>query len=310
MQDPKKPHAFFAVSVLILLVATVALPWLSWLPDGHRAILVFLLVLAGNLFMFMAFGMQITGAPFGIFLSGRNTYSLSRLQMASWTWLVLSALIAVAALRLWTKSGGAIAIQATDALNIYIPQNLFVVLGISFFTGAAAPTLLSLKAQTTPAKAQVDAASQRMGEAVEATGQIVTRPTRERAHFGDIVQGDDLATAGTVDISKVQHLLITVLLLGVYAAMLVYLFSGYQLAEGVFFLPSEAAKALAQGGKIPAQYWTALPEFPSTMLTLLAVSHGGYLVYKAAPRAATGGQATEARAGGAQTDLDPAKAVG
>jgi len=266
--------------------------------------------------LFIACGLAITKTAFGILRGSGNTYSLSRLQMAAWTWLILSALIAVAVARLWDQAG-----SAADALNIYVPSNLFIVMGISFFTGAAAPALLSLKTTTAPTAGQLETARQRMDESnVVSNGQLIVRSLAETPHFGDLVEGDDVATAGTVDISKVQQLLITILLLGVYFAMLWDLFASSGQDGLLWNIPGDQLQNLINQGSLRCGFntaqealkagcgtgWTALPDFPGSLVTLLAVSHGGYLAYKAAPRAAPDGAGTT----GTSATPDQAKAVG
>jgi hypothetical protein len=303
--------AWYGLSVVVLIVGLVLVPSFAGAPLWS-----FIGTLGGTLCLLIAFGHQITNYAFGVLRDGQNGYSLSRLQMVAWTWLILSALIAVSAARLWHGTAG-------EALNIYIPLNLFIVMGISFFTGAASPALLSLKTQSSSTPQQLQTARARMDESqVVANGQVVVRPTTTAPQFGDLVEGDDLATAGTVDISKVQQLLITLLLLGVYFVTLCQLFR----STGLFGMSesdplrtalidqanllcgygsAEAAKAASCG-----KGWTAMPDFSASLVTLLAVSHGGYLAFKAAPRSAADNSGTTSAAGTNSAGLDPAKAAG
>ena len=303
--------AWYGLSVVVLIVGLVLVPSFAGAPLWS-----FIGTLGGTLCLLIAFGYQITTYAFGMLRDGQNGYSLSRLQMVAWTWLILSALIAVSAARLWHGATG-------EALNIYIPLNLFIVMGIAFFTGAASPALLSLKTQSSSTPQQLQTARARMDESqVVANGQVVVRPTTTAPQFGDLVEGDDLATAGTVDISKVQQLLITLLLLGVYFVTLCQLFR----STGLFGMSesdplrtalidqanllcgygsAEAAKAASCG-----KGWTAMPDFSASLVTLLAVSHGGYLAFKAAPRSAADNSGTTSAAGTNSAGLDPAKAAG
>ena len=282
----------FVAALLILASALVAVPWLGLLPLKYHPLCGFVGTMAAILLLFASFGLYVTGRPLGIIRDGQNTYSLSRLQMAGWTWVIISALIAAAAARLW--HGGS---AASGALNIYIPANLFIVMGISFFTGAAAPAILSLKTQAAPTQGQIETARSRMAEPnIVANGQIVVRQVTGLPLLGDIISGDDLATAGTVDVSKVQQLLITGLLVMVYVAMLWNLFADAHVTG----MAEELRIALIKRGDLLCGFddataalagdcgaaWTAMPDFSFSMTALLAVSHGGYLAYKIAPRAA------------------------
>src|SRR6202043_3004495 len=111
-----------------------------------------------------------------------------------------------------------------------------------------------------------DAAAQRLSnstgtptERITNVGNVIARTHPDEAHLRDIVSGDEVANAGTIDLSKVQQLLITMLLLGTYIGMLLSMFS--------------------KGDPI-----TALPDLGERFVELMALSHAGYLVYKAVPK--------------------------
>lgn len=261
----------------------------------HVRVMMLGTVLVGLLVWFAAFGRAISVYWTGMLVNGLNNYSLSRLQMVGWTWIILGSLATVCAIRLWTGHGA-------TALHIFIPDNLFLALGISYASGVAAPSLLSLKAREPQATtAQVAAATSRFAEPVQALGQVAERPKGQTPRFADMILGDDIATAGTVDISKVQQLLITVLLLCAYLMMVVVAIRG----GGAVVAALEPGlrdglieqKALLCGFETAQQArekgcgvnWSALPDFPSMLVTLLGISHAGYLAFKVAPRApATG----------------------
>ncbi len=214
----------------------------------------FLLAALGNLLLLAAIGQAITKSPFGVLYTGRNTLSLSRLQMTAWTVVVLAALMATAAIRAW--SGG-----FAGALRIGIPPELLQVMGISYVSAAAAPAILALKSQEATS-GQVQAASGRMGEQLVSGDQLVHRPSWARPRLADMVRGDDLNSAGTVDLGKVQQLMITGLVLVIYGGVLAMMFLWTKLDT-------------------PR---TELPKFSTDFVTLLLVSHGGYLALKAAPK--------------------------
>jgi hypothetical protein len=239
----------FGAAALLAWAAAFGLlpPYRGYLPS-------LALSATGMVLLCASLGLLVTRRHNGILLSSRNTYSLSRLQMVLWTILVLSALMAAAACRSWVaKDLGA-------ALNIQIPNELLQVMGISYVSAAAAPAVLSLKSQTDATDGQIRAAAQRVGGPVTATGQMVGRPRGARALLRDLITGDDLGNAGIVDLSKLQQLLITLMLVFIYAGMLSQLFYGAPFAVAT---------------------QTRLPPFSQDFVTLLLVSHGGYLAYKA-----------------------------
>ncbi len=263
--------ALLTVGVLLWGAGLIGLPWWGVLDGPATRLIAFLATLAGMMCLFAGWGLLIVGDPFGVLQSARNTYSLSRLQMVLWTLVVLSAIMALAACRAWGQARGLSNGEVSTALNIDIPQDLFVVMGISFFSGAAAPAVLALKAQSDSTPGQVNAASRRMGADLDVQGQVVIRRSG-KPRLVDVLRGDEVAIAGLIDLSKVQQLLITLILISVYFSMLAGMFSGDM-------LPTEVVE------KSPT---TPLPKFPRDFVTLLALSHGGYLAYKVSPKPAPG----------------------
>lgn len=209
-------------------------------------------------------GWAITGRAAGIALGSWNDYSLSKLQVVLWTIVVLGAFVAIASLRLLGFFGFA---AAADPLDIAIPGPLLAAMGIAAFTSTATPSILALKSTQPGQPPQIAAARQRQidatgGQATDFahTGQTVGRTSAATASWIDIVTGDELANAGTVDLSKVQHLLVTLLLLGTYIGLVMRQLAG-------------ASHPLA-----------GLPDPGSAFVELLAISHAGYLAYKVAPK--------------------------
>jgi hypothetical protein len=225
------------------------------LPQPLGQVLSLMASLLGLLSLFTAIGLLVEDSTVGVLLTARNTYSLSRLQMVLWTILVLGALMAATACRAWDH---------VAPLSIDIPTDLLTAMGISYVSAAAAPALLTLKSQGTPPPNQVAAAEGRMGEALAPTGQVMGRPAASSASLTDLIKGDELSTAGTIDLSKVQQLLITIMLIVVYGGSL-----------GALFAQPDFAIAK-----------TYLPPFTKDFVNLMLVSHGGYLVYKAASKPA------------------------
>ncbi len=231
-------------------------------PAGRVRDLAFGMSLLGVLALFASFGSAMTGRWSGILMTGRNVYSLVRAQAAAWTGVVLSALVAAVACNLWNIGGG-----AANAFDITVPQNLLIMLGISGASLAASPAALALRTKTPARPEQAEAARQRLGEpSIGTTGQVVTRADPARASWRDIIRGDEVANAGVVDMSKVQHLLIGTMLVGGYAVLVARCFA--------------LAAADAPIG--------ALPDFSPGFAWLLGISSGAYIAYRAAPKSASG----------------------
>ena len=99
--------------------------------------------------------------------------------------------------------------------------------------------------------------------------QIATHLAANQADWYDMFKGDDAANAAYLDLSKLQMFYSTIILVLVY---------GFALA-GMFM-----------GGDPKSLAITAFPSLSATMVTLLGISHAGYLLYKAVPRAQTTAQ--------------------
>lgn len=271
---------------VVLALGLGALPYFAergWMIEWRYASpMTLIAALTGGLLLLAGFGLDVSGTPLGCLQTGRNALSLSRLQMLLWTVLALSGLTAAATCRAWGQWHGSLA----TALQIYIPGDLLAAMGISYFTGAAAPAVLAVKAQGSTDPSHAAILTERKGETMIVRGRVASRPFGARARLGDLVEGDEVGSAGVVDFSKVQQLLVTLLLVAVYAAVLMGLF-----LYGPQVNPADAAAvAAAKDGQTP------LPGFSDDFIKLLLLSHGGYLAYKVAPKSApaTDGSATPA----------------
>jgi hypothetical protein len=98
---------------------------------------------------------------------------------------------------------------------------------------------------------------------------IAANAALNQADWYDMFKGDDAANTDYLDLSKLQMFYITIILILVYGI---------------------ALAAMFMGGNAKSPLITALPSLSAAMVALLAISHAGYLVYKAVPRAQTGGQ--------------------
>ena len=204
---------------------------------------------------FAAIGAALGRGAAGVIIDTRNCMSLSKLQACAWTILVLAALLVAAAFNL--SSGG------PDALKISIPADLLAAMGISAVSLAAAPALLSIKASQAPSDRAKDTASAQLvalgaAPAVPNIGKLMTNSTIGEAQWTDMITGDEVGNFAAPDLGKIQQLLVTLLLLGVYG-MLIW-------------------KSFALTGPIKQ-----LPPLDQGFIWLMGISHASYLAYKAAP---------------------------
>jgi hypothetical protein len=215
-----------------------------------------------TLLLFVAFatvaGLGITGMLRGVLIDERNKVSLSRLQTALWTSLVVSAL--------FTAALSNIVLMAQNPLAIKVPKELWLVMGISITSLVGSPLIKNSKTvkDPTPAEKQdtLKVVSKQEGipeERLDTKGIIVVNNTPRDASFSDLFKGEETGNAAILDLGKVQMFYFTLILVTAYAVRLFYVF--------------------ASNG----QAITELPGLDESMIALLAISHAGYLVNKAVP---------------------------
>jgi len=96
-----------------------------------------------------------------------------------------------------------------------------------------------------------------------AVGELHAHPTLADARWSDMVRGDTVANFQFTDLGKIQMFLFTIMLVFAYAALLWGIMNMPQSAQVLQLVPS-----------------VRLPEFSQSFVTILALSHGGYLVSK------------------------------
>lgn len=104
-----------------------------------------------------------------------------------------------------------------------------------------------------------------------------TRTRASDARWSDLVSGEEAANADQIDVSRLQHVVITGLLLGSYTVLLI---------DYVRKIDAWAILT-AHGTGVPV--FPAMPPVDGTFLGLLVLSHGGYLAFKALPARSAGG---------------------
>lgn len=108
-------------------------------------------------------------------------------------------------------------------------------------------------------------------------GPLQTNPGQDDARWSDLITGEEVANADQVDVSRLQFLVITFLLIGSYVILILrYLGS----LDGARIL-------IANSSNVPI--FPSMPPIDGTFLGLLALSHGGYLAFKALPATGAGG---------------------
>lgn len=259
-----KHWAWAALPIVVLAVGlTVAAnhgtEYRGWAFLGAMALLAAELAIIGWL---------VNNRPIGAFIDSHNRMSLSKLQAAAWTVVVISALATIAVFNLLAQGAES---GVTD-LDVTIPPELLLAMGFSATSLVAAPALLSLKKDNPASADDIAKANAKADDpskpsmnfqVADDANQVLIRPEGVAASWGDLVTGDEVGNAGSPDLGKIQQLLITVLLLGSYA--------------GYVFLDLSTSAAPMH----------SLPTLDKTFVWLLGISHASYLAYKAAPHSET-----------------------
>jgi hypothetical protein len=186
-------HTFILLLILVgigtvgLLVpkASVLGAWI-----GILVLLTALTVVAGH---------GVTGLKLGCLIDANNRISLARLQALSWTLMVVSAFLAGALANISAKSAnpGVLA----DPLSIGVPEQLWVLMGISLTSLVGSPLILSAKKNQQPKDAEVErtrAILDRQGEDVEKisnVGRVIVKEYPIKANISDLFKGDEVSNA-------------------------------------------------------------------------------------------------------------------
>lgn len=201
----------------------------------------------------MTAGFVVKGRWDGVFIDRDNRISLSRFQLVVWSTLLLGSLFAAGASN---AVNGAV---TGGALEIVVPSEILALLGLSTLSAIGAPLIKENKrrdAKPNSAQAVVDMVktAESLNAAPDFEGRVMRKSTEIDARWRDILLGD-YEGAGFVDVSKLQQLAFTVLLVVVYAVGL-----------------TEVMKGSGQ-----------IDEFPTVstgFLALLGISHAAYLADK------------------------------
>ena len=251
--------------IALLLVAAAVSVWGAKFhyPKGISALRVQYLILLAVIFMWMAVvGKAFNGRFEGLLIDGRNTISLSRLQLFVWLVIVGCAFTVEV-----VHNFGMHTLTPDD---VGVPTQLSLVMGMATTSFVATPAILNLKTRGRPSALDV-ANGQRVARARGAqlnssSGRLFSRNLSEKALWADLFRGEELATAGSADPAKVQQFLITFVISAIYITTL-WRDMG-TIAEGTIF---RSLPGIGQGG-----------------LLLMGASHAAYLGAKATPQSPYG----------------------
>ena len=252
----KRKHTIF-----LLLIIIAILPVGLLIPSTYRLVTWLLLLILLTLFAVIA-GHGLTGMWHGLLIDERNKMSLSRLQMILWTVLILSGFLTVALANI--AAGG-----VENPLSISIPEELWLLMGISTASLVGSPLIMSTKKvkepkgeeqdQTIDSMAAEEGVSlEKLKSKVTNKGQLIVNKDPKSARLSDMFKGEETGNAAQLDLGKIQMFYFTLILVFAYAVAL--------------------GDLLYSTGNIDA-----FPVLSSSMVALLGISHAGYLTNKAIP---------------------------
>lgn len=243
-------------------IDAVAAQTISYEPDSPIGVW---MAMMGFLTLFiLVAGKGVTGRFAGVLIDERNRFSLSRLQMVMWTILILSAYIVAVLINIHRGQ--------ENPTHIGLDETLWALMGIATTSLVGSPLIKSTKSGTStdlvtspPQDQQVrrfELLKQRgvPTEGLEVDGQLIANKDPKDASWADLFRGDDVATAFSLDLSKVQMFYFTIITLLVYGAALSSLFESNAVGIKEF------------------------PDLSGGMIALLGISHAGYLTSKAIKR--------------------------
>ncbi len=254
----KVQHPYFWGLLLLILVLTTGL--FGWkyptdTPNQVNQIWIILMVLL-TLFAIIA-GRGITGMWRGVLIDERNKLSLSRLQLAVWTILIIASFLTAVLINIHRGQ--------VDPLSITLHPTLWGLLGISTASLVGSPLIKTTK-KDTPAneeeRARTFALLKTQGvdtEKIDTKGQVVINQEPDFASWADLFKGDEVGNAAHLDLGKIQMFYFTLIVWFAYAVAIGSLFN-------------------SSSGKI-----TEFPDVSSGMVALLGISHAGYLANQAVP---------------------------
>jgi hypothetical protein len=177
--------------------------------------------------------------PFRLTIIGTdNRYSNSKFQMAAWFWVLIATYLTAVYFRVHDAGW--------DFVKVNIPQNLFLLSGLSALTYAGAKGITTAKVNEDKAK--------------QATGATPVDPKRagppgSESFFNDLVRND----YGQFDFGDFQMIVVTLLAVGSYLTLAFHFVGALELRKVA-----------------------SLPDVDTTILAAFGLGQGAYLAKKAA----------------------------
>jgi len=242
-----------------------------------------MIMMVSLILLIMSAGLGVVGRPFGIFIDNRNRMSLTRVQLAVWTVILLGGLTTIG---LFNVGFGTTLYRDLSQLGAIVgASDVDSVLGKVFERFAIFPkmdwpflALLGITTTVTPVASYM-LVGNKTGALSTEEAKKITAPADEanpllrnespdQAALKDLVTGERAKDAGVVDTTRVQHVAMSGLLAMTYASML--------LETATKIDAIRVIRAVEKGANV----FTSLPPIDSTFMTLLVITHGALLAGK------------------------------
>jgi hypothetical protein len=295
--DEKSSHLSGIIMALFLAAAIIPFALASLFPEffKHHMVLIGVAVLSVLAIGCIGLGWIFANCRQGILIDRRNMISLSKLQIISWTLLVVSGFIMIAASKM--------AYGIPDPLNIDIPEALWAVMGISTVSFIGSPILKgnNMKPSNGINDNEKNKLALKDGQVV--AGTEVVNENAQKASFSDLFRGEEVGNFKLPDLGKIQMFLFTLMTWAAYALFIYELI--IKIPENAPAVLDLHAKLLSVASnetlhqqiqmQLDDQIYNnfSFPDLSGGMTGLLAISNAGYLAFKALPRETAQGETTK-----------------
>jgi hypothetical protein len=201
----------------------------------------------------------------GLLIDEQNRISLARIQWAAWLVVLLGGFFIES---IWNVAVGFA--DPDKGPFPFMQSQLYALLGIVSGSAVVSSVIANGKMNAPNAPSPPD--NPAIGTPTN-VGLIDANVDPSEASWADLYLGDEVANRDVVDISRLQKLIVTVLLVMAYVQLL------------WFHLVSDLTDK--SGTLLADAHFANMPQVGDTFIWLLGISHGAYLAYKTVSKTST-----------------------
>ena len=215
----------------------------------------------------MAIGVGLKQRILGVWINPQNRMSLARAQVSAWTLVILGGYALLALFN--------VTFVGVNTENVFPSMNaaLFLALGISFASPMVSKLILSQKDDGS-LLSPVNGSVATSGDISRFTGLVSPSPLLKNpsplyATVMDFFTGEEEGNKGEIDISRVQNVVVTMILVVAYGGFLFARVRNVPVSD--IFTAFNETKSL----------FPSMPDVDTSFNILLGISHSAYLATKA-----------------------------